>query len=687
MRFDRLKGGRGSDLHDDQGPDPNPPVGAYGASGVHQMYFMEDPANSLRAQMESMSLSDQSGAGRRGVGGFPRGQAKNVHPGNPGRGRDPRDRLDPDGDPAGALQFPLPAYQHAHPYYHRMHSAYPPPYGNMPYGYPPRGVPQAQVPYLRQQAGYPPAGFSEQGYPQVGAQNMPVPSRSLQHMYALHYQQMLSAAAGGADPESSPGMGWNAYGMKHQQEKGDSYLFGAGRDADYADSHDRSSPYYATQPTSAPPKRGKRGGADPGRSDPGSGGMKSKYGREGRRGYYHGDGPGSGGRAGYSQDAVGGGKGDKPAMNPHCSALLEEFRNNKNRKFGLQDIKGCVVEFSRDQYGSRFIQQKLEEATSEESDLIFGEIHPHAFRLMVDVFGNYVIQKFFEHGTHRQVELLGQALAGHVLYLSLQIYGCRVIQKALEVIDMEQKRTVVSELMGNVMKCVKDQNGNHVIQKCIECVPPELIHFIVEDFTGKVCSLASHPYGCRVIQRILEHCVDSSMQTPILEELLGSTVSLVQDQYGNYVIQHILINGRPEQKLTIVQKLQGSYLKLSRNKFGSNVVEKCVQYSENEHRDMIIREIVGTTQDSSPLLNMMKDQYGNYVIQKVLDHVDEERRMFIISLIKQYMTQMRKYTYSKHIIARVEKEERKVAANSGRPVGDLDPISLTGGRGTRVSNA
>jgi pumilio RNA-binding family len=56
------------------------------------------------------------------------------------------------------------------------------------------------------------------------------------------------------------------------------------------------------------------------------------------------------------------------------------------------------VEFSRDQYGSRFIQQKLEEATPEESQMIFEEIHPHAFRLMVDVFGNYVIQKFFEHG-------------------------------------------------------------------------------------------------------------------------------------------------------------------------------------------------------------------------------------------------------------------------------------------------
>lgn len=50
-----------------------------------------------------------------------------------------------------------------------------------------------------------------------------------------------------------------------------------------------------------------------------------------------------------------------------------------------------------DQYGSRFIQQKLEIATFEEKMKIFPEIIPHALSLMTDVFGNYVIQKVFFH--------------------------------------------------------------------------------------------------------------------------------------------------------------------------------------------------------------------------------------------------------------------------------------------------
>ena len=53
-----------------------------------------------------------------------------------------------------------------------------------------------------------------------------------------------------------------------------------------------------------------------------------------------------------------------PKADFHRSSLLDEFRTNKNnRKFELRDIVNHVVEFSTDQHGSRFIQQKLETAS------------------------------------------------------------------------------------------------------------------------------------------------------------------------------------------------------------------------------------------------------------------------------------------------------------------------------------
>jgi mRNA-binding protein PUF3 len=94
-----------------------------------------------------------------------------------------------------------------------------------------------------------------------------------------------------------------------------------------------------------------------------------------------------------------------------------------------QDIYNHVVEFSGDQHGSRFIQQKLETANSDEKAQLFSEILPNARQLMTDVFGNYVIQKFFEHGNQTQKKQLADKMKGHIPHLSLQMYGCRVVQK------------------------------------------------------------------------------------------------------------------------------------------------------------------------------------------------------------------------------------------------------------------
>ncbi|XP_070024529.1 pumilio homolog 2-like isoform X2 [Nicotiana tabacum] len=379
-----------------------------------------------------------------------------------------------------------------------------------------------------------------------------------------------------------------------------------------------------------------------------------------------------------------------------ASSLLEEFKSNKTRCFELSEIAGHVVEFSADQYGSRFIQQKLETATTEEKNMVFQEIFPQALTLMTDVFGNYVIQKvcgaciflsvrflfkwiimsifllqFFEHGMASQRRELAGKLFGHVLTLSLQMYGCRVIQKAIEVVDVDQKIEMVEELDGNIMRCVRDQNGNHVIQKCIECVPEDHIQFIISTFFGQVITLSTHPYGCRVIQRVLEHCSDPETQSKVMEEILGSVSMLAQDQYGNYVVQHVLEHGKPHERSTIIQELAGKIVQMSQQKFASNVVEKCLTYCNSSERQLLVNEMLGTTDENEPLQAMMKDQFANYVVQKVLETCSDQQRELIMSRIRVHLNALKKYTYGKHIVARVEKlvaaGERRIAAQSLSP--------------------
>ncbi|XP_039041612.1 pumilio homolog 3-like [Hibiscus syriacus] len=229
-----------------------------------------------------------------------------------------------------------------------------------------------------------------------------------------------------------------------------------------------------------------------------------------------------------------------------ASSLLEEFKSNKTKCFELSEISGHVVEFSVDQYGSRFIQQKLETATTEEINMVYEEIMPQSLALMTDVFGNYVIQKFFEHGLPAQRRELACKLLGQVLTLSLQMYGCRVIQK------------------------------------------------------------------------------------------------------------HVLEHGKPHERSIIIKELAGKIVQMSQQKFASNVVEKCLTFGGPAERQLLVNEMLGSTDENEPLQAMMKDQFANYVVQKVLETCDDQQRGLILSRIKVHLNALKKYTYGKHIVVRVE---------------------------------
>nr|GEV74791.1 pumilio homolog 1-like [Tanacetum cinerariifolium] len=167
---------------------------------------------------------------------------------------------------------------------------------------------------------------------------------------------------------------------------------------------------------------------------------------------------------------------------------------------------------SADQYGSRFIQQKLETAIVEEKDMVFNEIMPQAFSLMTDVFGNYVIQKFFEHGNAAQIRELADQLNGHVLTLSLQMYGCRVIQK------MENLNEVrVKEL--------RSDNGtefkNHKLEEfCDE-------KGISQNFSSP-CTLEQNDAGERRNRTLIEAAKNMKWKEQCMSHLVKPSLNLAQ---------------------------------------------------------------------------------------------------------------------------------------------------------------
>lgn len=79
---------------------------------------------------------------------------------------------------------------------------------------------------------------------------------------------------------------------------------------------------------------------------------------------------------------------------------------------------------------------------------------------------------------------------------------------------------------------------------------------------------------------------------------------------------------------------------------------------------------------------MMKDQYANYVVQKMIDVSEPTQRKVLLHKIRPHMSSLRKYTYGKHIIAKLDKFSLKTPSNAiGGTVAPIAVESMIGTNG------
>jgi len=317
-----------------------------------------------------------------------------------------------------------------------------------------------------------------------------------------------------------------------------------------------------------------------------------------------------------------------------------------------------MMDFVKDQIGSRFVQSALSKATGDEREEAFVLIKDEAAELAGHVYANFVIQKFLEIGTVDQRKELVHKMWPEVLNLANDIYGCRVIQKAIESVPRESQQNMSQKLQEDVMSCIDSMHGNHVIQTCIEQMPPDSVNFIVLAVEADPVRVACHMYGCRVVQRLLEHCASQQLQH-LLDSLAASIDFLTADLYGNYVVQHMLEHGRLEDKREIVRAVARNVDSLWRSKCSSHVVEKALEIaSEGQHsgsleaeRSALVSKLIGDPSDRSSILHqMVGDRFGTFIVQRLIEHTQGHEKEILKQALQRCVPLLKRHPRGKYIL-------------------------------------
>ncbi|KAL7212815.1 hypothetical protein ACSBR2_015493 [Camellia fascicularis] len=248
-------------------------------------------------------------------------------------------------------------------------------------------------------------------------------------------------------------------------------------------------------------------------------------------------------------------------------------------------LRGIVFLVAKDKHDCLYLQKKIEEANSKETEMLFFKLKDHVRELMV--FGVCKSDQI----TH--ILLLVISDERYFTTICCDTHGTHAMQKLLEYLNtQEQKYRLMSVLGWFTVHLTNYMSGNHVIQYCSKIFSDEDNRHILHELADNCLDIAIEKSGC---------CEEPINR--LVVEIATTALLLSESRYGNYIMQFILAMKEPyvqHAKADIFAQLAGKYVSLSFNKYNSNVVERCLKKAGEDHAVQIIKEII-----NSPIFLML----------------------------------------------------------------------------------
>lgn len=310
--------------------------------------------------------------------------------------------------------------------------------------------------------------------------------------------------------------------------------------------------------------------------------------------------------------------------------------NKENLKHELFEgavlTKESVVELSKTQAGSKFLQRKLLKGHPSIIQEILDGIEVELPSIMCDMYGNYLCSAAFQACSVAQRQRMLELATRHLKEVATDRWGTHSLQALISLIcTSEEQNLLMNRLRDSLVELCCDANGVHAVQRSLLSFGQSLLDVILQEVLHNLRTFAQHPHGLGFIKKCISECRDVSSQKQLIEGLSIHALDLCRDQFGNYAVQHALEEWGAEACGPIIQALSERLVQLSLQKFSSNVVESMLLCAPIAVRRQFLEELT-TPQHLNAL---MSNTYGHYVARRALQIADAEQKATIEKALTQ----------------------------------------------------
>ncbi len=307
-------------------------------------------------------------------------------------------------------------------------------------------------------------------------------------------------------------------------------------------------------------------------------------------------------------------------------------------EYSDEEILNMAVILINDQYGCRFMQEKVKSNHHFANELLFPKIKYNLKEICNDCFGNYFLQILIDILSFDNINKFFDMTQNDFTEICISPHGTRVIQKIIEKISSTPillNRFIYNIDSRDLGIIFKSPYGNHMIQKYLATIhSSEYSNFIFNYIYKKFLDITNSKHGVCVVQKCVSEG-DEKQRDKLYELILNNFNNIIKDQFGNYLIQYILINTKTEEKfkeiLPIILKIEENFVDFCKSKFSANAIEKCFENSDDKIKEHILNSFLQNYSEN--IIDILLDHNGIYVIQKALKIKNSINKNKLVELI------------------------------------------------------